>query len=445
MTLKFFTIRRAASACSAKSLLVVAALLCCALQNADAQNNRERRLLLNDYVAPEELVSMSKTLPFDKAVSLFTDFSKKYLNKIIVDPTNTNKEIGVDIENMYWLQAFENVLRANSLWYEEKEEYFQITNPQDTTKGGVARAGGGGSGLSTKDSVSKAMLLARDIKISTVFFEINVSKTLNTGINWTFKDSTSNSSVYGGQLKSNLVNPDQTAATSGSSGSSTGTGQTTQPDAFIARIIPKLNFGNITGFVSFLEGNGLGDLISSPQVIVSSGQTGNIQLGEDIFVTTKDFSGNVIQQRIATGIIVSVSPTLYEQGGMRIVNLKAHVEKSSEEVSGNISKNSIDTWLVLTDGEETVLGGLYSTQQTTTRAGIPFLKDLPWYIFGLRYIFGSEVKTSTKDELVILLKAEVIPTVQERIADKLRNNENLIEKTRKEYEEDMAKRRPKPE
>jgi type IV pilus assembly protein PilQ len=432
-----FTLRRAASACSAKTLLLFVALLLCAMQSANAQSNRERRLLLNDYVAPEELVSMSKTLPFDKAIPLFTDFSKKYLNKIIVDPTNTTKEIGVDIENMYWLQAFENVLRANNLWYEEKEEYFQIINPLDTAKGGVIAKGGLGAAM--RDSSSKAMLISRDIKISTVFFEIDVSKTLNTGVNWTFKDSTSNGSVYGGQFKSNLENPDQAATTTGTSG----TGQATQPDAFIARIIPKLNFGNLTGFVSFLEGNGLGDVISSPQIIVSSGKKGQIQIGSDIFVTTKDFAGNTIQQRIATGIIVGVTPTLYEQNGIRFINLDTHVENSKQN-GANIDKSAIDTYLLLNDGEETVLGGLYSTVSSTTRAGIPFLRDLPWYVFGLRYIFGSEVKTDTKNELIVLLKAEVVPTIEERLANKVKND-NLIERTRKEFDQDLARRRPKPQ
>ncbi|HTX20138.1 MAG TPA: hypothetical protein VMG34_15920, partial [Bacteroidota bacterium] len=289
MTTVALTHRHVSGFSVARGFLLLGACVLLSLEVASAQTNRERRLLLNDYVAPEELISMSKDLPFDKAISLFTDFSKKYLNKIIVDPTNTKKEIGIDIENMYWLQAFENVLRANSLWYEEKEEYFQITNPQDSTK---AVLPGGGPSRVMKDSASKAMLLSRDIKISTVFFEIDVSKTLNTGVNWNFKDSTNNGSVYGGQLKSNLENPDQAAATTGTSGgSSSGSGQTTQPDAFIARIIPKLNFGTLTGFVSFLQSNGLGDVISSPQIIVSSGKKGNIQIGSDIFVTTKDFAG----------------------------------------------------------------------------------------------------------------------------------------------------------
>ena len=287
------------------------------LRSAGSQRTKQPRAeaSLNDYVAPEELISMSKTVPFDKAVSLFTDFSKKYLNKIIVDPTGTNKEIGIDIENMYWLQAFENVLRANSLWYEEKEEYFQITSPQDT-QGRWRRAGAEAEADASRREIpsSKAMFLERDIKISTVFFTIDVSKTLNTGINWNFKDSsTTNASVYGGQVKSNWTIRTRQAHIRLRRFCRRKSGQTTlNRTRFIARIIPKLKFGNITGFVSFLEGNGIGDVISSPQIIVSSGKKGQIQIGTDIFVTTKDFAGNTIQQQIATGIIVQVTPTLYE-------------------------------------------------------------------------------------------------------------------------------------
>ncbi len=430
--------RRVASSISTRSLLYLCAALIVGSYSVTAQSNRERRLLLNEYVSPEELISMSKTLPFDKSVSLFTDFSKKYLNKIIVDPFNNKKEIGVDIENMYWLQAFENVLRANSLWYEEREEYFQITNPTDSLKGGVSVGGGAAA---AKDSASKAMLLSRDIKISTVFFSVDVSKTLNTGVNWNylnFGDTTAGKTTqFGGQFKSNLEDPTAKAAAAAGSSSTT-----TQPDAFLARIVPNIRFSNLTGFISFLQSNGLGDVISSPQIIVSSGKKGNIQIGSDIFVTTKDFSGNVIQQKVATGIIIIVTPTLYQDKGVRFINLETHVENSKQN-GPNIDKSSIDTYLLLNDGEETVLGGLYSTEQTTTRSGIPFLKDLPWYVFGLRYIFGSEIKTDIKKELIVLLRAEVIPTIEERLADKMKKNENLLEKTRKEFDDDIAKRRAK--
>lgn len=427
-------LRRVTSSISARSLLYLCAALIVGSYSATAQSNRERRLLLNEYVSPEELISMSKTLPFDKSISLFTDFSKKYLNKIIVDPSSNKKEIGVDIENMYWLQAFETVLRTNSLWYEEKEEYFQIINP-DSLKGGAPIGGGTAA---AKDSASKAMLLTRDIKISTVFFSIDVSKTLNTGINWSYlyfgDTSAGKTTQFGGQFKSNLEDP-TAASGSGSAGAQ-------QPNAFLARIVPNVRFSNLSGFISFLQSNGLGDVISSPQIIVSSGKKGSIQIGTDIFVTTRDLAGNSIQQKISTGIIIGVTPTLYEEKGVRFINLDTHVEKSNQN-GANIDKSSIDTYLLLNDGEETVIGGLYSTTQSTSRVGIPFLKDLPWYVFGLRYIFGSETQHEVKNELIVLLRAEVVPTIEERLADKMKKNQNLIEKTRKEFDEDIAKRRQK--
>jgi hypothetical protein len=40
---------------------------------------------------------------------------------------------------------------------------------------------------------------------------------------------------------------------------------------------------------------------------------------------------------------------------------------------------------------------------------------LPWWFFGLRYIFGSDNVQVEKRELVILIKAEILPTLKERL------------------------------
>ena len=103
-----------------RRLIVLSTCLLMMVALSSSQSNREKRMFLNEYVAPEELVSMSKSLAFDKAILLFSDFSKKYMNKIIVDVSNNKKPIGVDVENTYWYQAFENVLRSNGMWYDER-------------------------------------------------------------------------------------------------------------------------------------------------------------------------------------------------------------------------------------------------------------------------------------------------------------------------------------
>jgi type IV pilus assembly protein PilQ len=74
------------------------------------------------------------------------------------------------------------------------------------------------------------------------------------------------------------------------------------------------------------------------------------------------------------------------------------------------------------DGEETIIGGLYNSENDVVRQGIPFLKDLPWYVFGLRYLFGYNREETIKKELVILIKAELVPTLQERITQKTKED-----------------------
>ncbi|MGD1007837.1 MAG: hypothetical protein ABR980_11480, partial [Ignavibacteriaceae bacterium] len=77
---------------------------------------------------------------------------------------------------------------------------------------------------------------------------------------------------------------------------------------------------------------------------------------------------------------------------------------------------SADTKILMVDGEETVIRGMYIDQITKTREGIPFLKDLPWWFFGLRYIFGYSDDLIVKKELVILLKTSFVPTIKERLS-----------------------------
>jgi type IV pilus assembly protein PilQ len=46
---------------------------------------------------------------------------------------------------------------------------------------------------------------------------------------------------------------------------------------------------------------------------------------------------------------------------------------------------------------------------------VPFLKDLPWWVFGLRYIFGYDQVTTTTQEVIMLIKVNILPTLKERI------------------------------
>jgi type IV pilus assembly protein PilQ len=401
------------------------------MQYSTSQTNRERRLLLQDYVAPEELVSMSQSLPFDRAMLLFSDFSKRYLNKIIVDASNKKDPIGVDVENKYWLQALEDVLRANKMWYDEREEFFYVYSPADSQKAVSPAAAAGKAAI---DSTSKVLFKQRDIRISSVFFTVDVVKSLNAGINWSFlyKGDTTQAGArptqFGGEFYSGFQDPQ--AATGGTGGA----GAQTVTQGFFARVIPAISFSNVTALISFFQNNQLGDVLSGPSITVSSGKQGRIQVGQDFYITTRDFAGNTVQQIQSAGIIINVKPTLYEEGEIKFINLDVDAERST--IGGTagqpiINRSKATTFSVLYDGEETIIGGLYTTTEAANRGGIPFLKDLPWWVFGLRYIFGFEQTTSSTQELIILLKAEVVPTLEERFTNAAaKKNMNLIEQQR---------------
>lgn len=421
-------------------LLVITGALLLAQVSA-AQNNRERRLMLNDYVAPEELVSMSQTLTFDKAMLLFSDFSKRYLNKIIVDASNRKTAIGVDIENKYWLQAFEDVLRANRMWYDEREEFFYVYAPADTQKGASP---GAAMAQAAIDSSSKVMFRQRDVRISSVFFTVDVVKSLNAGVNWSFLykgDTTqlgSRPTQFGSEFYSGFEDPAVKAAQSGSGG---GSGATTViPPGFFARVTPAISFTNITALISFFQNNQLGDVLSGPSIVVSSGKQGRIQVGQDIFITTKDFAGNTIQQPVSSGIIIDVKPTVYMENDIKFINLDVKAERSTVSAGPIINKSTAQTFSVLYDGEEMVLGGLYTNVESESRGGVPLLKDLPWWVFGLRYLFGYEQTTSSTQELIILLKAEIVPTIEERFSTAAsKKGQNLIEQTRQQNAQEIEK------
>jgi type IV pilus assembly protein PilQ len=77
------------------------------------------------------------------------------------------------------------------------------------------------------------------------------------------------------------------------------------------------------------------------------------------------------------------------------------------------------------DGEETIIGGLYINEETIVRNGIPFLKDLPWWVFGIRFLTGSDETIIRKKEVIIVIRVELLPSLLQRSLLK-REFENLI-------------------
>jgi general secretion pathway protein D len=367
-----------------------------------------------DYNNPDELVTLSQSLPFNEAIALLSKVSESTTGKRVVSTVSSDNPIGIEIESMPYDKALFMIIQYAGLVMEEKEDVIVIKRLQ---------------GEEVKPEDTYASVDSREVKISAVFFEVDVARTKEVGVDWKVLLSQN-----GLDLGSELITQPQTSST---------TGTTVTPSQFdiTGAGAFKLGdfYGQATAMFRFFENNGLGEIISSPNIVVRDKKLGRIQVGSDFSVRTRDFAGNTVEKFYPTGTIIEVTPHVYKENGIDYVLLNILVERSSfqqNETTSEIKKTNASTQILMLNGEETILGGLFVTEEAITRNGIPFLKDLPWWVFGIRYLTGSDQTIERKKELVILLKTELLPTLQERLANPIKNplnTEIIKQKDRAKY------------
>ena len=346
------------------------------------------------YTNPDELVTMSANLPFDQAVELLSKVSETMKGKRIVSTYQSAEPIGIEIENMQYEKALVVLVQFRGLVYEEKEDVIIIKKR--------------GEKVDNRTADTYVTVDSREVKISAVFFEVNVNEAKKRGMDWKLL-------LQGKGLElGGLFGVDRTQSQ---------TQTTVQEPSFDLGAAGNFEAGNLfgqaTAIFKFFENENIGEVIASPNVVVRDGRAGRIQVGSDISIKQKDFAGNVVENFFSTGSIINVTPYVINEEGLDYVLLKITAERSSfvpDPTNTIINKTQAATEVVLLDGEETVIGGLFVNEEVKIRTGVPVLKDLPWYVFGLRYIFGTDETRITKKELVILLKAELVPTLKDRFA-----------------------------
>ncbi len=358
---------------------------------------------LTHQYSPDQMVTFAASLPFNDAIALINKVSTKTSGLKIVSTVDRTDPVGVEITNMYYEKALDIIVKYAGLVYERQNDMIVIKKSNEPE--------------TKKDASTYASVDARDVKISAIFFDSDVNKARQIGINWSVLLSNNGLNI-GGQLgkSRNLIGTNNLSSDTTFNG-----GQLTSTSSFNLGKFA----GNATALFQFLESENVGQVITAPSTTVRDGQEGTIQVGSDFSVKTQDFAGNTIEKFYPTGTILKVTPHVYNEKGINYIVMNISAERSTFSVStltSVINKTSATTQVIMLNGEETVIGGLFINDETKVRTGIPILKDLPWWFFGLRYIFGSDNTTLDKRELVILIKAEILPTLKERLENPQTSN-----------------------
>ncbi len=400
------------------TLIYVLMIIC----NLHSQSIREIKSYERN--SPEEIVSLSGSASFDQAMKILGQISKQTINKIIICEEPNSNPIGIDIDEMNWFKAFQLILRTNDYEFTENHEYIKVI-PKKKLK----------QELTIPDILKGVDFETREVAISAIFFEMNVNRAKEIGIDWKWLLSKKGLNIGSqlGNVESNVLK-DVSESAVGSSETNFQLGANSEFQIFKMA-------GKATVLFNFFESQDLGEIIASPQITVRDQMKGEIQVGADYSTRIKDFAGNTIERFFSTGTIIRVTPYVLDDNGKNYILIDLAVERSSAnpgQLTTEVKRTKAETNVLLLDGEETVIGGLYINEERNERNGIPILKDLPWWVFGIRYLTGSDATVISKKELIIVLKAKLLPTLQERLTEK-NLDKNIIREKLDEYDSNIQK------
>lgn len=336
-------------------------------------------------------ISMKEDTHINEAMQIMEHFSLQENGRKMLNLSKYNGSINIPISNLEWRRALDLILMQNDLKLEEGVGYYAVRDADY----GVSSPGTPGH---TEPSEEQKNAEAKQVRIKAVAMLADRSYLKNLGVDW--------SSVLNGQVTVNagfaggsqLVSP-FTLSGSGS--------------ADIGKYTVDINT-----LIRTIESNQKGSILAEPSILVTSGKTGNIQVGQDISIKTADEAGNTKDSFYATGIIMNVTPTIVMVDGEELIMMKLSIERSSGQpsaISTVITKSTSSTELILYNREEAVIAGLFDTDETKVRSGVPILKDLPWWVFGLRYLTGYDSYEKRERELIITIRAEILDSALDRL------------------------------
>ncbi len=383
--------------------------------NVSAQSYRTLKSIISQD--SEHLVTISKTASVDQAIDVLSKISKQAINKVIILDQNMPVPVGIEITNLNWYKALEIIAKLHNLELVEKEDFIKLIPQQKFSESEIP------------EILKGVDFRTREVTISAIFFELDVNKAKERGINWRtlFSKGGADVGIRFGEASSQIYDWNST----------------TDAKSLDIGIRGEVNvLGSIakaTSLFSFLESNQLGEVIASPQITVRDRIKGEIQVGSDFSTREKDFAGNTIERFYSTGTIIRVTPYVLEENGKNYILLDLSVERSSAipgQISTEVKRTKANTNVLLLDGEETIIGGLFINEEKKERTGIPILKDLPWWVFGIKYLAGRDVISSARKELIIVLKAKLNPSLYERVVSK---EKDLIGNKIDDYDQQIEK------
>ena len=161
--------------------------------------------------------------------------------------------------------------------------------------------------------------------------------------------------------------------------------------------------------LSLVKSQGNSRVVSTPSIMTLDNEEASIIIGDNVSVQTGTTGTGTdsrdTYERRDVGLSLKIKPQINADN---IIRLRIEQELSTEPTGVGLElqyrKRTINTSVLVGDGNIIVLGGLAEREQEENNSKVPFLGDLP--VIGL--LFSNESRTGDTSNLVVFLRPTVI-------------------------------------
>lgn len=178
------------------------------------------------------------------------------------------------------------------------------------------------------------------------------------------------------------------------------------PAGAIGLALAKLPFGTILQLeLSAMQAEGQGEIVSSPRVITSNQQTALIEQGTEIPYQEASSSGATSVSFKEAVLKLEVTPQITPDDRV-VMDLKVNQDTVGDIFNGvpSIDTRSVETQVLVENGETVVLGGVYEQTSLNNVRKVPLFGDLPY----VGRLFKTTFKEDDKAELLIFVTPKII-------------------------------------
>ncbi len=248
------------------------------------------------------------------------------------------------------------------------------------------------------------------VLVESLIVEVDAAKEAQFGVQW--QNLLGNSGGQIGVLGTNFGSTNNLLSISKGNGSSL-----PGPGLNIGLGRPIQDSTVMTALANFLQTNGGSNILSKPALLTLDNEEARIVVGKNVPFVTGQYTNNnsangavnpfQTVERKDVGLTLKVKPQISDSGTVKLTVFQevSSIDSSKKTTDGLITnKRSIESNIIVADGDVVVLGGLLSDAYEDSSQQVPGLGDLPW----IGSLFKSESRSRNKNNLMVFLRPVVV-------------------------------------